>query len=620
MPSKREEQASREPTRFLLVGVGPHAKRIYIPHLKTLEGDGRAKLVCAVDVEENAEAITEHRNKAFPEAELFFVPFFSGAMPENVSLSLANLAARLKIDCVIISTEPLAHKSYGLWAISRGLHVIMDKPITVRKNVIHDMDQALGIAKDYEDLLTAYNELQKRQRTFFLVTSHRRYHPGMYCTFDMIKEITEKSGSPVTNIISTHCDGMWRLPTEIVDQKYHSFNNGYGKVSHSGYHFLDMVYRFVKSGWTAEKKPDRIEVVSSFVTPAGFLKTFNYNDYMKAFGDKTYGDSCKYTDRYIQTLSPKFGEIDAALQISFIQDNEPICLAQVNLQHNGFTRRSWVTPGPDLYKGIGRVKHEFHEIKSGPMQTIVIDSRQANDKHDRSKPSTATIGTDNHFEVHVFRNCDLLDEEQPLVSYSVADLDRRYNSQLPGIYSENVKRGILWEALDFIEGKKPFDDLASNLDDHSVPANIMSAVYASHIQRMRGLNPVVSIELTYDGAVRPTRASIRRGEDVTQTLTSPTLAPTTPLLQEDKISEVGVNNEESTRGGAVMLNSKKSHDRSIDGDKFTTTLLDKLNATNQFVSPHISTVYPSEENINHDVEAHYNLALTRQSVGAEVSA
>lgn len=142
-----------------------------------------------------------------------------------------------------------------------------------------------------------------------------------------------------------------------------------------------------------------------------------------------------------------YGEIDAAIQISFIQDNQTTTLAPVNLQHNGFTRRSWIEPGLDLYKGIGRVKHEFHEIKSASFQPVVIDSRQANDKHDRSKPSTATIGTDNHFKVHVFRSPDLLGESQPLTTYSVKDLDKRWNSQLPWIYSEKVKRGILWEAL-----------------------------------------------------------------------------------------------------------------------------------------------------------------------------
>lgn len=495
---------AKAPIRFLLIGVGPHARRIYIPHLKVLEGEGSAKLVCAVDVEPNRDAITEYRDVACPGVDLHFVPMFAGEMPEGVSQGLNELIKRLDIQCVIISTEPLAHKAYGLWAIGQEQNIIMDKPITTRKWVCTETEAAYGISSDYDELLAAYNELQKRKETMFLITSHRRYHPGLYCTFDLLKEITEKSGCPVTNIISTHCDGMWRLPSEIIDQKYHSFNSGYGKVSHSGYHFLDMCYRFVKAGWTEDKKPDRVEVVSSFAMPNGFQKCFNYDDYVRAFGED-YVKACKYTDEQLKTLMQTTGEIDAAVQISFIRENEPICLAQVNLQHNGFTRRSWVTPGKDLYKGIGRVKHEFHEIKSGPMQTVVIDSRQANDKHDRSKPSTATIGTDNHFEIHVFRNNDLLHEEEPLKSYSVADLDRLYNARLEGIYSENVKRGILWEAVDFIDGRKSIDDLASNLDDHSVPAHLMSAVYLSHIRRIAGMNPVVNIDLNYSRPVAPSK-------------------------------------------------------------------------------------------------------------------
>lgn len=471
--------------------------------MKELEAEGRAKLVCAVDVRGNEGPVTEYRNRIMPNVELAFVPAFTDQMPTVVLIELNALVVRLGVSCIIISTEPLAHKVYGLWGISQGLHVIMDKPITTRKGVTTNIEQAYGIAKDYDELRAAYETKQRYTRTFFLITSHRRYHPGLYCTFDMLREVTERSGCPVTNIISTHCDGMWRLPTEMVDQKYHSFNTGYGKVSHSGYHFLDMVYRFVKAGWTATKKPDRVEVVSSFVLPNGFQKCFNSDDYKHVFGADQYSKACKYSDEELEKLMVPFGEIDAAIQISFIQDKQTTTLAQVNLQHNGFTRRSWIEPGPDLYKGVGRVKHEFHEIKSGPFQTVVIDSRQANDKHDRSKPSTATIGTDNHFEVHVFRNSDLLGEDEPLKTYSVKDLDKRYNSQLPGIYSENVKRGILWEAVDYLEGKKGLSDMSSNLEDHSVPAHLMSAVYVSHVRRTAGLNPIVSVELTYDEDVSP---------------------------------------------------------------------------------------------------------------------
>ncbi|KAI9857193.1 MAG: hypothetical protein M1813_008555 [Trichoglossum hirsutum] len=62
----------------------------------------------------------------------------------------------------------------------------------------------------------------------------------------------------------------------------------------------------------------------------------------------------------------------------------------------------WLKPGHDLYKGNGRVRHEMHEIKSGPFQTVVIDSRQVHDKHDKSPPGDATPSTGNEYEVRVF--------------------------------------------------------------------------------------------------------------------------------------------------------------------------------------------------------------------------
>ncbi|KAF4634701.1 hypothetical protein G7Y89_g3401 [Cudoniella acicularis] len=465
--------------KFLLVGVGAHARRTYVPHLKTLREEGRAILTAAVDLDTpNKHIVIEYTQRMCPDTELVLIPPFTGAMPAETA-GLLNQAVRgLGISCVIISTEPLAHKSYGLWAISQGLNVIMDKPVSTREFVCTDLNQAHGIAEDYQELQTAYQDLQRHKETFFLINSHRRYHPGFYCTFDMIKEIQEKTGCPVTNIISTHCDGMWRLPTEIVDQRYHPFNTGYGKLSHSGYHFFDCVYNFMRAGWTEDKRPDKIEVVSSFILPNGFLTCFNREDHDRVFGAEEYAKFAKYSDEELRKIMPSMGEIDAAIQVTFYRGGDAIALAQINLQHNGFSRRSWLQPGMDLYK-------------------VVIDSRQANDKHDRSIPSTSKLGSDNHFEVHNFRNCDLVGEKSPLQSFTVADLDRRYNTLLPGIYSENVKRGILWEAVDYLNGGKTLDQMTSNLPDHAVPAHIMSAAYISHIRRRGGLDPVVPINLSY---------------------------------------------------------------------------------------------------------------------------
>ena len=472
-------------------------------HLKDLKAEHRAELVAAIDITAKQAEIKEYAAEHLPDVELILVPSFRQNMPETVQDRLTQVVKRLQVDCVIISTEPECHKPYGLWAIGLGLHVIMDKPITTRRYACNSMSQAAGIADDYNELLVAYEELQTRKNTFFLINSHRRYHPGYYGTTDFISDIRKKTGCPVTSLISTHCDGQWRLPNEIVEQHYHPFRYGYGKVSHSGYHFLDTAYRFFKAGWNPEKRPDEIEMVSTFVRPNDFMSTFTNEEHRRVFRNQgqgqDYDSSCKYSAEELRWLMEDMGEMDAMLQLTFKQAGQTMAVAQLNLFHTGFARRSWVDQGPtpDLYKGCGRVKHEAHEIRSGPFQTIVIDSRQANDKHDRSKPSTAELGSDNHFEIQTWRNCDILGEQEPLKVYSVSDVDRRYNSKLPGIYAENVKRGILWEALNFLDGDKTLDELASNLPDHSIPASLMSAAYVSYVRRAAGLNPVTHIDVAY---------------------------------------------------------------------------------------------------------------------------
>lgn len=101
------------------------------------------------------------------------------------------------------------------------------------------------------------------------------------------------------------------------------------------------------------------------------------------------------------------------------------------------------------------------------------------------------MGTGNPFEVHVFRNANLLGEHMPLHSCSIDDLDRRYKTNKPGLYSENTKQEILQKTIKSVNGKKSIRDLTSNLTDHDIPARLISAVYLSHVRRASGENPIV---------------------------------------------------------------------------------------------------------------------------------
>ena len=114
-------------------------------------------------------------------------------------------------------------------------------------------------------------------------------------------------------------------------------------------------------------------------------------------------------------------------------------MVNLDLQHNGFGRRTWLQPGQDLYKGNGRVRHEMYEIKSGPFQTILVNSRQSSDRHDTFREDYAKLGGNGHFDIEVFQNCEMLGHRKPLQIVKLDDLISPQPLELQYSYSTLVK-------------------------------------------------------------------------------------------------------------------------------------------------------------------------------------
>src|SRR5690554_907742 len=103
--------------RLLLVGVGPHARRFYLPTLRRLTGEYPFRLVAAVETEAVAPHVGDVLRTCGFDAEVFAVPPFSEMMPQETAGRLDALRQRLAIDAAIISTDPLSHRSYAEWAL-----------------------------------------------------------------------------------------------------------------------------------------------------------------------------------------------------------------------------------------------------------------------------------------------------------------------------------------------------------------------------------------------------------------------------------------------------------------------------------------------------------------------
>jgi hypothetical protein len=478
------------------VGFGPHAKRVYGPALEAWSSDYNAELSLVVDLEEKEADIRSFFSKSKLKPDFYFIKPFEGKIPQSVEIYLDKYVSERNIKAVIISTEPLSHYIYAKWALKNGLNILMDKPITSGINIVSDMNLAKKIETDYLDLLADYNSLQHKKETIFSINVQRRFHPGFEVVKKLLIEVAEKTNCPITSIQSTHCDGQWRLPNEIVTQKYHPYCFGYGKGSHSGYHMFDAVYQFYKVSKLTGKTADSMEIFSSFFQPRGFLYQLNQGDYEKFFGKK-YLEVRKLDDKHLYKKFKDYGEMDLSSIIRLKKGKDCIGNITISLMHNGFGLRTWILPGTDLYKGNGRVKHEYHNIEQGPFQNIQIHSYQSKDKHDVNTAEDFLLGGNSHFDIYVFRNKDITGDKDSLKVIRMTDL-KEYAPEISDqkLAIEIIKHRVIKEFLGFLYGTVNKSQLSSNIDDHLMPVQIMSGVYQSHIKYMNGDNPLVEYELS----------------------------------------------------------------------------------------------------------------------------
>src|SRR5688572_15761464 len=138
--------------RIILIGCGPHAKRVYLPALRRIH---HIELSLIIDLE-SKESIVRKTMAENSETELMFIKPFLESMPANLALQLSNFVLEKDITGVIIATEPLVHRAYADWALQNGLNILMDKPITARADAISKMSSAEGILEDYLELLENY--------------------------------------------------------------------------------------------------------------------------------------------------------------------------------------------------------------------------------------------------------------------------------------------------------------------------------------------------------------------------------------------------------------------------------------------------------------------------------
>lgn len=257
----------------VVVGLGPHARRHYYPILERLSERTPLAVRLVLDLQDQEAHIRAYlADRPLPAERTIFLPTRHRTievLPDEIAHLLDELHRRERLDRLLIATEPKAHKAYLLWALSRNVDVLLEKPLTAPVMDSGDPATAERILNDYNELAT----LQRSSTARAVVMAPRRHHAGFRLIRDRVRQFQAEFDVPMTHLDIYHADGVWNMPRELVERENHPYRYGYGKLLHSGYHHLDLfTWLSQLNHQLPHVRPDRLELVVRHVTPHDFLR------------------------------------------------------------------------------------------------------------------------------------------------------------------------------------------------------------------------------------------------------------------------------------------------------------------------------------------------------------
>ena len=385
-----------------LVGIGPHAKRIYLNYFKK----HKINLALVVDLDSQKNSIRKYLDEnGFKNTKIFTIDDSykdDEHLPENIASNFLAVCKTFEITHLIISTEPKAHFMYLEFALKNNINVLTDKPITVTKNMT-SLSSIEKVRKQYYQIL----DLAKHSKGTCKVMCQRQYHRGYEKIKEVLTDAVNEYKMPITNIEIFHSDGAWEMPHDLGKEN-HPYKYGYGKLFHSGYHFIDLLSDFIKinDSLGGNKKIVDGDVYSKVFTPNDEMNILNIEDYKRLFKDQNI--PAYYNENTNPTFN-KYGEKDYHGLLTFYnKDGFTITTASLNLLHNGVSRRSWIET-KDFYKSNGRIRHERINIEIGHLLNIQVHSYQSKEISDRTD-NEESVGGLEHYDIYFFNN-PLVDKE-----------------------------------------------------------------------------------------------------------------------------------------------------------------------------------------------------------------
>lgn len=456
---------------FLLIGLGPFAKKHYVNLFKKQE----IYPEFVIDLDCNKRELTDFFEKHNLHIPLYLVPTEDRdleTLPCSTKHELRQLLRLHGITHAILATEPKAHFAYLDFLIECGVNVLVEKPLTAPQNCSHSIEAALQIEQHYNHLLKKAEEHNVRVD----LQCQRRYHPIYQFLIQQIESFVTEFHIPISYCEVYHSDGMWNMPDEFVSRENHPYKYGYGKMMHSGYHFIDLLALFLETSYKASAKaPDEAELYATPFNPDDFLHLCNQEDYSRLFQGSDYQSIFSNLGE-LQFKS--FGELDFFGLLQLFQEGKRLTTCSLNLLQTGFSRRAWTDLPKDTYKSNGRVRHERINLQFGHLFNMQVHSYVGSEAREKIALDPLEVGGLRHFDIYLFRNSSLIGGE-PFQRLNSSD----FTKDLDSSFNEQSRAECLFR---FLENKPSL----SSLKDHQFGIHILSNALQAIAKANRRESPI----------------------------------------------------------------------------------------------------------------------------------
>jgi len=268
------------------------------------------------------------------------------------------------------------------------------------------------------------------------------------------------------------------MPDEFFSIENHPYKYGYGMLMHTGYHLVDLLAWFSQINDELEdKKPDRVRMYVSSVSPYDFFRMLDSGNYQDLFG----------TDKYKELMGRNkhelrgFGELDVCANMQFLRKDKVVSTIILNLLQNSFSQRSKAELPGDIYNSRGRVKHERINVQVSHLLNLQAHSNQPEIKKDVKKKGKFTID--------IYRDNGLVGgmeveriNSDKLLSKKMNDSDYEYLD-----YEKTIDESF----IDFIENRKSKSDFLL----HDRTNLLLSKLYEAIARRGKGRTPYIEFSL-----------------------------------------------------------------------------------------------------------------------------